>query len=122
MSEPNLGRRLLAGGSTRVHPLLRNETWRREPDAINRGWRYTIETGKPDGIEAADTIDEDVPPIAQRTAAAVRACRDFARADQIGDDIREIADAFDAARTTDEYNEVLDDLYDWGDMWRVIVK
>lgn len=117
----NLGRSYISGARSLLG-LFHGEDWQRMPDAIHSGWRYTISTGKPAAPEANDVVDEDIPAIAAGTVLTLKAARDWNRKDRVGDALRRIADEFAIATTTDEYNEALDGLYDFGDAYRVIIK
>lgn len=89
--------------------------WLRRPDAIHRGWRHTISLG-PRRFQ----IDDDSPvpkEIVARVVAAIKSSPDWPR-----HGLNEIVDEFEMADTVDDFDGALEQLYDYGDDQRVIIK
>lgn len=109
-----------ASTSTGWGGYLAGEHWERLPSSYNRGWRYSIDTGV--AIDTDDVGDEDVPAIGAKIAAALRLARDWGKDRPVGHELLRLANEFEDVRTVDEFDELLDELYDWGDEHRVIIR
>lgn len=88
-------------------------SWQTPPSAIHRGWRYTIDLTAP--RELYDAGEIDVAELGKRVATALAESLDF----------REIDDLIDRFRDTagvDDFDDDLEELYNWADEARVIVR
>ena len=95
------------------------ESWQRPPSTIHAGWRYTINVEK-HFIE--DAADAQVPGIAAAIVEELKGARDYAGADAAGEGLRELEEEFGDAESIREFDFILNELYDWGDRFRVIIK
>lgn len=95
------------------------EIWQRPPSTIHAGWRYTIPITD-NFVE--DPTDEQVPAIAGAIADAIKDARDFDREDEAGQALRDIEDEIRDTESVRELDYVVNELYDWGDGFRVIIK
>ena len=98
--------------------------WQRPPSAIHRGWRYTIATGhakKANQTAVDEAYDDAVPAIRDEVLAALRAARDYGMDTAAGNRLVLLTQELQGVETVDEFDDVMSDLYDWADQYRVII-
>ncbi len=93
-------------------------SWLRPPSSIHKGWRYRVGIELPDDDNPSDEVF-----LAARGAvvAQLRTSPDFSREDITGVWLRDVIDLIETSEDVEEFNEALDELYDWGDSERVII-